>query len=285
MKTFIYTSIALCAFAGNSILCRMALADGQIDAWSFTSIRLFSGIVILFLIVSISNAETRSKSKGSWRASLLLFLYALSFSLAYISLETGVGALILFTAVQITMVLAGIYAGNKLLHIEWLGLCIAFFGFVYLIFPSLSTPSLFGFILMAFSGIAWGAYSLAGKGSQDPLSDTTYNFIRTLPCVAILLIGTVRYSEFTTVGVLLAVASGAITSGIGYTVWYMALRGLSTTQAAVVQLFVPVLAVLGGVMFVSENLSLRLLFSSVLILGGISVVILGRKYVQTRALS
>jgi len=238
MKTVLFTSLALLAFAGNSILCRLALGDQAIDAASFTWIRLLSGVLFLIVILKIVNRPDVSVSKGSWKASFMLFVYAICFSLAYISLDTGMGALILFAAVQVTIIMIGLLSGNRLYFIEWLGTVVAFLGFIYLVLPGLSAPPLIGFILMSIAGVAWGFYTLAGKGSKYPLSDTTYNFIRTLPFVVVLVLITIQNSNLTSEGIVLAIISGGITSGIGYTVWYVALNGLSAIQAAVLQLLV-----------------------------------------------
>ncbi|PCJ47574.1 MAG: EamA family transporter [Moraxellaceae bacterium] len=277
-KILLCTSLALLAFAGNSILCRLALGNGVIDAGSFTAIRLLSGIIVLAVMLTLTKNKGQSASKGSWGASLMLFLYAVTFSFAYISLETGVGALVLFGSVQITMILASLISGNRLLYSEWIGVALAFSGFVYLIIPGLSTPSLMGFILMTVAGIAWGIYTLIGRGSKSPLSDTAYNFLRTLPFVAVLIAIFFQDSKLSQEGILLAVLSGGIASGIGYTIWYIALGGLSATQAAVVQLLVPVIAAIGGVIFANEMISLRLVLSSMMILGGILTVALGRSH-------
>lgn len=217
-------------------------------------------------------------TKGSWSASLMLFLYAITFSFAYITLDTGTGALILFGSVQITMILLSILSGNRLHITEWLGVMISFLGFVYLVLPGITTPSMFGFMLMTVAGIAWGIYTLKGKGSTNPLIDTAYNFLRTIPFVIILAVLAMNKMNYSSTGILLAVLSGAIASGIGYAIWYSALRGLSTVQAAVVQLLVPVIAAFGGAIFVSEAITLRLTVSAVLILGGILLVVLGRSY-------
>jgi len=278
MKIALCTTLALLAFAGNSILCRLALGDGAIDAASFTGIRLLSGIIVLAVILKITPTSGVSTSKGSWKASFMLFLYAITFSFAYISLETGVGALILFGSVQITMILVGLFSGNKLHYSEWLGVIVAFSGFVYLVLPDLTTPSLIGFILMSVAGVAWGFYTLAGKGTKNPLSDTAYNFIRTLPLVLILTAITFQYAVLSQKGILLAVLSGGIASGVGYTIWYIALGGLSTIQAAVLQLLVPVIATIGGVFFANEIFTLRLALSSLMVLGGIMAMIIGRYY-------
>jgi drug/metabolite transporter (DMT)-like permease len=286
IKTLASTLFALLAFAANSVLCRLALGENAIDATSFTVIRLLSGIVILIIVMQLTSKsnEKKPKTKGSWLAASMLFIYAIAFSFGYVSLDTGTGALILFGAVQITMIMVSVISGNKLHFTEWTGLVIAFTGFVYLIIPSLVTPSFVGFILMAISGIAWGLYTLLGRTSKNPLSDTAYNFLRTSPFILILVIFGLDNVHITSMGILLAILSGAIASGIGYFVWYTALRGLSVTQAAVVQLFVPVIAGVGGVIFTNELITLRLIESSALVLGGILMVILGRYYFVQLAL-
>ncbi|WP_281560679.1 DMT family transporter [Thalassomonas sp. RHCl1] len=274
------TGFALFAFAGNSVLCRLALGDSAIDAASFTAIRLFSGIIMLGVILLATKSNQTPPAKGSWSAAFMLFLYAVTFSFAYISLDTGTGALILFGAVQLTMIMASLLSGIKLHATEWLGTLIAFSGFVYLVQPSLSTPSFTGFVLMTIAGIAWGVYTLKGRGSNSPLADTSYNFLRTLPFLLLLVLPMLYNSHLSRDGILLAVLSGAIASGIGYAVWYIALRGLSVIQAAVVQLLVPIIAALGGVIFANEVISLQLMLSSLMVLGGILIVLLGRYYVN-----
>ncbi|HIF50164.1 MAG TPA: DMT family transporter [Thiotrichaceae bacterium] len=283
LKIIFCTSLALLAFSGNSILCRLALGDNAIDAANFTTIRLLSGIIVLMVILKLTKNNNELQSKGSWGASSMLFLYAITFSFAYISLATGVGALILFGAVQITMILASLISGNKLHCSEWIGVLVAFTGFVYLVIPSLSTPSATGFLLMTIAGIAWGIYTLIGRGSKNPLSDTAYNFLRTLPFVAILIVVSFQDAKLSQEGILLTILSGGIASGVGYTIWYIALGGLSVTDAAVVQLLVPVIAAIGGVLFANEMISLRLVLSSSMILGGILIVFLGRDYIDQLA--
>ena len=278
VKIIILTGLALIAFAANSVLCRLALGERTIDASSFTVIRLLSGAMVLLAIISIKSNKTDSFTKGSWSASLMLFLYAITFSFAYVTLDTGTGALILFGSVQITMILLSLISGDRLHITEWAGVTIAFIGFVYLILPGVTTPSAIGFLLMIVAGIAWGIYTLKGRSSDDPLMDTAYNFLRTLPLVIILAIITVQNAHYSYEGVLLALLSGGITSGIGYAIWYIALGGLSATQAAVVQLLVPVIAAFGGVIFVSEAVTLRLTVSATMILGGILMVVLGKYY-------
>jgi len=278
LKTFFFTGFALISFAANSVLCRLALGEKLIDASGFTVIRLLSGAIVLIVILKISSNKNISPTKGSWSAGLMLFIYALAFSFAYITLDTGTGALILFGAVQLTMILLSLISGNRLHITEWGGVSLAFIGFVYLILPGVTMPSIMGFVLMTVAGIAWGIYTLKGKGSMNPLMDTAYNFSRIIPLVIILAIVTFQNIHLSFEGIIMAVLSGSITSGIGYTIWYIALGGLSTTQAAVVQLLVPVIAALGGVIFVSEVVTFRLIFSATMILGGILMVVLGRYY-------
>ena len=284
LKTSLLTALALVAFAANSILCRLALGTEAIDATGFTVIRLLAGASVLLAILGMQHQRmqgTNSKVKsGSWFAAAMLFIYAATFSFAYVSMDTGAGALILFGAVQLTMIAVSLIRGNRLFWVEWLGVILAFAGFVYLVLPGLGTPSLTGFILMALSGIAWGFYTLRGQGSTNPLRDTSYNFIRTVPMAIALLVLMMPQLQLSTQGVILAVLSGGIASGVGYTIWYSALRGLSSTQAAVLQLLVPVIAAMGGVIFMGEAITSRLLFSGVMILGGILLVVIGRYYLS-----
>lgn len=276
LKTSLLTGLALIAFAANSVLCRLALANGNIDASSFTGIRLLSGAIALLLILSIKGNKQGVSSKGSWTSSFTLFLYAITFSYAYLSLDTGTGALILFGSVQITMILLSIISGTRLHIIEWSGFFIAFTGLVYLVIPSITTPSVSGFILMTVSGMSWAIYSLRGRGSKNPLMDTTYNFLRTIPFITLLAIFTMPNINYSSQGIILALLSGAITSGVGYTIWYIALRSLSSIQAAVLQLSVSIIAAIGGVIFLSETITSRLVISAVIVLGGILMVILGK---------
>ncbi len=278
LKIVAASTLALVAFAGNSVLCRLALGEGQIDAASFTVIRLLSGALVLALILIASGKGRTTTSKGSWLSALMLFLYAVTFSYAYISLDTGTGALILFGVVQITMILVSIVSGNRLHLSEWVGVTIAFVGFLYLVLPSLTTPSLNGFILMSLSGVAWAFYTLRGRQSKSPTADTAYNFIRTTPLFLVLAIVGFQDANLSREGIILATISGAIASGVGYIIWYIALGGLTATQAAVMQLLVPVIAAAGGVVFANEIVSARLVWSSIMVLGGILTVVLGRYY-------
>ncbi len=275
LKTSIFTALALIAFAANSVLSRMALGSNAIDASSFTAIRLLSGAIVLLVILTATRKSEAPTTRGSWAASALLFIYALAFSYAYISLDTGTGALILAGSVQMAMVVLSLISGTRLHFIEWTGLLIAFTGFVYLVLPGVSTPSISGFLLMCASGIAWAMYTLKGHKSKSPLADTTYNFLRTIPLVIVLLVFTISDAHYTSEGILLALLAGGITSGVGYVIWYAALGGLTSTLAAVFQLSVPAIAILGGSLFVSEAVTLRLLVSATMVLGGILVVVLG----------
>lgn len=289
-NTIILTTLALIAFAGNSVLCRIALSDNTIDAASFTSIRLFSGALFLLFLVRIKAKTTNTKNKatthinnkqGRWLPAFFLFIYAGAFSFGYISLDTGTGALILFGSVQVTMIVADIIKGKKLVLIEWLGLFLAFIGLFYLLLPGATAPSLTGFSLMAMSGIAWGFYTLAGKGSKTPLLDTSSNFLRTLPFIGLLTVLTFTNTELSNQGIILAIVSGTITSGLGYAIWYSALAGLTVTNAAIIQLSVPIIAALGGVIFSSEIISFELIVSSFLVLGGVFIVIMGKKALKS----
>ena len=285
LKTSILTVLALIAFAANSVLCRLALGNGAIDASSFTVIRLLSGVIVLFIILSVKGNNNVVASKGSWTASFMLFLYAITFSYAYLSLDTGTGALILFGSVQITMILLSLVSGTRLHIIEWSGVILAFTGFVYLILPSITTPSINGFMLMTVSGVSWGIYTLKGRNSKNPLMDTSYNFLRTIPFVALLTVFTLHNMNYSSEGIVLALLSGGITSGVGYTIWYIVLRGLSSTQAAVIQLSVPVIAAIGGVIFVSEAITSRLIISTFIVLGGILMVIIGKYWFTSNKLT
>jgi drug/metabolite transporter (DMT)-like permease len=272
MQTAVYTGLALVAFAANSVLCRRALDGTAIDPASFSAIRLASGATALLLILAFREGG-RIRPRGNWFSTGSLVLYAVAFSFAYVDLSAGTGALILFGAVQATMVLAAIWEGDRPESREWAGMLLALGGLVYLVSPGLAAPSLSGSLLMVIAGGAWGVYSLRGRGIADPLGDTAGNFVRTLPLAAGLGLLTLQNSRVSAEGALLAVVSGALTSGVGYVLWYAALRGLSATRAAVVQLTVPVLAAGGGVAFLSEEFSTRLALAAVLILGGVGIAL------------
>ncbi len=276
----LYTSLAMVAFASNSLLNRLALGRESIDALSYTAIRLVSGALALWMIASLQKNDARPKIRGNWISAAMLFLYAIAFSFAYISLNAGTGALILFGSVQMTMILVAIRSGERPQLLEWLGLLMAVSGLIYLVLPGLEAPSPLGSALMATAGIAWGVYSLRGRGSSSPLADTTGNFIRAVSFIlSVLITWLVAWNEvyLSPPGILWAVISGAFASGVGYVIWYTALAGLTATRAAVVQLSVPVLAAWGGVVFLAEDISLRLILAAALILGGIGFAIAGRR--------
>jgi drug/metabolite transporter (DMT)-like permease len=273
-RLFILISLAMLAFAGNSLLCRLALGHTGIDAASFTTIRLVSGALVLWLIVWLRGGSSRGR--GSWRSALALFGYAAGFSFAYASLSAATGALLLFGAVQATMIGHGLVAGEHLRRPQLLGLALAFAGLVGLLLPGLSAPPLRGSLLMLGAGLAWGIYSLRGRGAGDPTVVTAGNFLRATPMAAALSLATMATVSVDPVGAGYALASGALASGLGYAVWYTALPALKATQAATVQLSVPVIAALGGIVFLGEPISLRFALAALAILGGIALVVLTR---------
>jgi drug/metabolite transporter (DMT)-like permease len=273
------TSLAMIAFAGNSLLCRDALIHTRIDAASFTTIRLVSGAVMLGLISQMKRGTYTVG--GNWLSAFSLFAYAAGFSFAYVSLPAATGALLLFGAVQATMIGYGIWAGERLLKLQFAGLMLAFAGIVGLLLPGLSAPPLLGSVLMLGAGVAWGVYSLRGKGAGDPTIVTAGNFLRAVPIAAALSILMLNDISMDNAGFWYAVSSGALASGIGYAVWYTVLPALKATNAATVQLSVPVIAAIGGIAFLGEPITLRLLLASVAILGGIALVILEKPHVKT----
>jgi drug/metabolite transporter (DMT)-like permease len=277
LLTALYTSLTMIAFASNSLLNRLALGRDSIDAVSYTTVRLLSGALTLWLIVSLQKNSAGPKIRGNWISAAMLFLYAIAFSFAYLSLSAGTGALILFGTVQVTMILSALRSGERPQLLEWLGVLLALGGLVYLVLPGLRAPSPLGSALMTIAGIAWGVYSLRGRGGTSPLADTTGNFIRAVPLILVVLLVSLDGVHLSQTGILLAVLSGAIASGLGYVIWYAALAGLTATRAAIVQLSVPVLAAWGGVIFLAEDVSLRLILAAALILGGIALAIAGRR--------
>ena len=271
-RTLILTSLAMMAFAGNSLLCRVALKQTQIDAASFTTIRLLAGALMLWLIVCLRH--TKVTGKGNWLSALALFVYAAGFSFAYVSLSAATGALLLFGAVQTTMIGRGIWLGERLQRRQVLGFVLAMAGLIGLILPSLSAPPLVGSVLMISAGMAWGLYSLRGKGGGDPIKITGGNFLRAAAMALVLSAVMSQGARGDSAGVFYAILSGALTSGIGYVLWYMVLPALKATHAATVQLSVPVIAAFGGSVFLDETITFRLLVAAVTILGGIALVIL-----------
>lgn len=273
-RTISLTVFAMIAFAGNSLLCRAALKNTGIDAASFTTIRLISGAVMLWLVAKMRRGAINGR--GNWLSAAALFAYAAGFSFAYVSLPAATGALLLFGAVQATMIGHGIWVGERLTRPQFVGLVLAFGGLIGLLLPGLSRPPLLGAVLMLSAGAAWGIYSLRGKGAGDPIKVTAGNFMRAVPFAAalsvLMLKGTLDSSGF-----WYAVSSGALASGLGYAVWYTALTALKATKAATVQLSVPVFAAAGGVVLLGEPMTVRLILASVAILGGIALVILERR--------
>jgi drug/metabolite transporter (DMT)-like permease len=280
MLVGILTAFTLVAFAANSLLCRMALGGELVDPISFTTLRLVSGALFLVPVARVageSSTVARPDDKhGSWGSGLALFAYAIAFSLAYLSLDAGMGALILFGCVQATMIGVGLKSGERPHPLQWLGLVTALGGLVYLVSPGITAPDPLGALLMAMAGIAWGVYSLRGKAESAPVLATTTNFVRAAPITAVASVITFPVAHAEPRGAILAVVSGAITSGLGYVLWYKTLRGLTTTQASIVQLLVPVIAAFGGVLFLAEQISARLAIASALILGGVALSILTR---------
>lgn len=276
MRTIALTIAALSGFAANSLLCRAALGDRSIDAASFTAIRIGSGAAVLAMLVLARRGSLRGA--GSWRSSACLFAYAAAFSFAYLELATATGALILFACVQLTMLGWAVVRGNRPRPFEWLGFAIAASGLVVLVLPGLAAPDPLGAILMAIAGIAWGAYTLRGRGAERPLASTADNFVRAVPMAAALLIAIpIAGGHVTPIGALLAISSGAIASGLGYSLWYAALPHLAATQAAVVQLSVPVIAAAGSAIVLGETVDLRLALASTAILGGITIALLAKR--------
>ena len=275
LTTVALTAVAMIAFAANSILCRMALGAGLIDAASFASVRVASGVAMLALIVA-PRWRRQGRTPGSWRAAVMLFGYMVCFSFAYVTLGAATGALILFGAVQVTMFVAALRAGEYFPPVSWAGLALAIGGLVYLVSPGVTAPAVDGAMLMIIAGVAWGIYSLLGRGSGDPLAATANNFLYCLPLVLLVSLAFVGRWHGTAAGFLLAVASGAVASGLGYVIWYAALKGLTATQAATLQLSVPVIAALGGVMLLAEAVTPRLVIASAATLGGVAIVLLQR---------
>ena len=259
------------AFASNSLLCRAALKQTSIDAATFTFVRIFSGAAALWLIIKMR--RTTWNDAGNWFSAAALFVYAAAFSFAYNTLSAGTGALLLFGAVQATMILWGFRKGERLHAIQIVGLVMAVTGLVVLLLPGLSAPPLSGSILMLGAGVAWGIYSLRGKGQKNPVSATAGNFLRAVPFAAIVSVMLFPWARLDRTGIDYAVISGAITSGLGYVIWYSALPGFKAASAATVQLSVPVLAATGGILILGEPITFRYFVASIAVLGGIALVI------------
>jgi drug/metabolite transporter (DMT)-like permease len=283
----VLVTIALLAFAANSVLARLALGAGHMNATGYTGVRLVSGALALAAILYFRgrrNGDARIAISGSWRGAAALFGYALAFSIAYLMLGAGTGALILFASVQIGMLAWAILKGDRPGYLEWLGFGVAFAALVFLVMPGLVAPPLLGTALMVAAGLSWAAYSLLGQGSRAPLADTAGNFIRCLP-IALVLVATADLAHTSSApGLAYAIASGAIASGMGYAIWYTVLPSMTRTSAAFVQLTVPAIAAAGGVLFIGEPLTSRLLVSSVGILGGVALALLAANRRKSRTL-
>jgi drug/metabolite transporter (DMT)-like permease len=277
-RIFLLTSLAMIAFASNSLLCRLALKQTAIDPATFTFVRIFSGAIALWLVMRMRGISL--DKSGNWPSALALFVYAAAFSFSYVGLPAGTGALLLFGAVQATMILWGFHKGERLDLIQVFGLVIALAGLVLLVFPGLSAPPLIGSMLMLSAGVAWGIYSVRGKVAGDAIAVTTGNFVRAVLFAAAGSLALISHAHVDLAGIGYAIISGAITSGLGYVIWYSALSGLRTTSAATVQLSVPVLAAAGGILLLGEPITLRYVFASVAVLGGIALVIWERTHAK-----
>jgi drug/metabolite transporter (DMT)-like permease len=275
LNSIAITALAMTAFAANSVLCRLALGAHLIDAASFATVRVIAAAVVLAALMA-PRWRGRTRASADWRMILALFAYMVFFSFAYITLSTGTGALILFGAVQLTMFGVALRSGERFSAISWVGLIIAFAGLIYLVSPGVTAPDPLSALLMAVAGMAWGVYSLLGRSVADPLEATANNFIFCVPLVIAVSLMFFADYNVTPRGVMLAAASGGVASGIGYAIWYKALQGLTATRAATVQLSVPAIAALGGVLLIAEDLTTRLVVASAATLGGVWIVLAHR---------
>jgi drug/metabolite transporter (DMT)-like permease len=276
LSTALAASAAVLAFAGNSVLCRLALGGGSIDAATFTFVRFGAGAIMLTAMWRLLESGPAGLG-GNWMSALVLFVYALPFSYAYLTLSAGTGALLMFGSVQVTMMTTALMSGERPTIGQWIGLAVAFGGLVYLVRPGLTAPPVLGSALMVLAGIFWGTYSLLGRASVRPLAHTAGNFIRVAPLLAVAWIADRRHWHATGAGLAVAALAGTMTTGLGYVVWYTALRRLTATRASIVQIAVPVLAAAGGVAIMGESMTLRLVLSAVMVLGGVGVTLLARE--------
>jgi drug/metabolite transporter (DMT)-like permease len=296
LQTTLYTLIAILAFSANAIICRWTLDNGFIDPVSFTSFRLGAGAVMLFVVMTLSagqqanknrvKATTMPSQKGDWKASVYLFIYALTFSYGYVAISTSTGALILAGVVQLTMIGYALRSGDKLHGAEWLGLILALIGLVYLMYPKLTSPSWWGLVMVIISAYTWAIYSLNGRHSLNPMTDTAYNFYRTVPMILLLMAVSLAFTDvinLTPIGVAMAVLSGGVTSGLGYIIWYKALPRLSSSLASTCQLLVPLFAAFGAHWLISEAITLHFLIAATMMLGGLALVLIGRNQHRKKA--
>jgi len=274
MRIVLLTIVAMFAFAGNSLLCRVALKGTSIDPATFTTARVVSAAIALWIILRTRGDSPRVG--GNWLSALALFAYAAAFSFAYVSLAAGTGALLLFGAVQATMIGYALARGERLRPLQWIGLACALAGLVGLVLPGVSAPPPFASMLMLCAGIAWGVYSLRGKRADDPTATTAGNFIRAIPLAAVVSAGMLAHASVDRTGLFFAAISGALTSGVGYAIWYAALKHIASATAATVQLSVPLIAAAGGIALLGEPLTARLALSALAILGGIALVVVHR---------
>lgn len=275
-RTLLLTTLAMLAFAGNSLLCRAALRDASIDPASFTALRLVAGAVTLWLLLRLRSNRKTIASSGSWYGAVALFVYAAAFSFAYVGLDAGAGALLLFGAVQLSMVTWGLLRGERLDALQGGGMLLALGGLVALLLPGSNAPSLDAALLMLVSGAAWGAYSLLGRGARDPLPAAAASFLLAAPLAVLFGLIMRDQLQWSPAGILYAVLSGALTSGVGYAIWYAVLPRLAAIQAASVQLSVPLLTALAGALLLGEPLTVRLLLAGTAILGGVGLVLRAR---------
>ncbi len=270
-RVLFLTIVSLLAFAGNSVLCRLALKETAIDPATFTFVRIASGAALLWIVAT--TRKTSGASQGGWFSAMALFLYAAGFSFAYTQLPAGSGALLLFGAVQATMMIWGLLRGEKLQARAAIGFALALCGLVALSWPGVSTPPLFASFSMLIAGIAWGAYSLRGRSISNPLQATAGNFLRAVPLAILLTALLWSRLNFDRTGILLAIASGAVTSGLGYVIWYAVVPELGAIRASIVQLNVPVIAAVAGIAFLKEMLSMRVSLAAAAILGGVALAL------------
>lgn len=275
-RVFLLTALSMVMFAANSVFVRLALVEGAIGAGTFSAIRLVSGALVMAVLAKVIGRSL----KGSWRGALALFGYVAFFSYAYLALSAGVGALILFACVQITMLGVGVYLGERLSPLQMTGVVLAFGGLGWLLLPGSEAPSPAAAIAMIIAGVCWGIYSLLGRSAKDPIAETAGNFLRASP-LALILVGVVLAvrpeATPTQGGITLALASGVISSGFGYTVWYLTLPMLTAVRAGVAQLTVPIIAAVGGVLFIAEPVTARLALAGVLVLGGVGLASFGKR--------
>jgi drug/metabolite transporter (DMT)-like permease len=296
LQTTLYTLIAIVAFSANAIICRWTLDNDFIDPVSFTSFRLGAGAAMLFIVMALSTRQQAHNNKikatmipsqkGDWKASIYLFIYALAFSYGYVAINAATGSLILAGVVQLTMIGFALRNGDRLHGAEWLGLILALIGLVYLMYPKLTSPSWWGLLMVIISAYAWAMYSLNGRYSLNPITDTAYNFYRTLPMVLLLTAISLTFTDvinLTPTGVAMAILSGAVTSGLGYIIWYKALPRLSSSLASSSQLLLPLFAAFGAQWLINEPITLHFLLAAAMMLGGLALVLIGRNQHRKKA--